>query len=136
MVDILSFSYYQDLEDDGGEVSDVSSTGLDDRRTFKTSYGMFDTDFCNDGKLIWLTGANAGLLSEVRDWLLGYPDSTVTLHLKTPFAIQVGDTFKIYAGCSKLKSICISKFNNIANFGGFPTIPGPDALLKTPGGKQ
>ena len=137
VVDILSFSYYQDLEDDGCVVTDVTDTGLDDRRIFEVSNGMFDTDFCNDGKLVWLAGGNnAGILCEVRDWLLGDPDSKVTLHLKTPFAIQVGDTFKIYAGCSKLKSVCTSKFNNLANFGGFPTVPGQDVLLKTPGSKQ
>ena len=34
-----------------------------------------------------------------------------------------GQEVSLYPGCDKLKSTCVSKFNNLPNFGGFPFIP-------------
>lgn len=34
-----------------------------------------------------------------------------------------GVAVKLYPGCDRLKSTCITKFNNLPNFGGFPYIP-------------
>lgn len=41
-----------------------------------------------------------------------------------PFPSSInGQEVKLYPGCDKLKSTCITKFNNLDNFGGFPYIP-------------
>ena len=50
---------------------------------------------------------------------------TVTLNLSTPLFNNpnVGDAVQIYAGYDMQASTAINKFNNYANFGGFPFIP-------------
>jgi hypothetical protein len=35
---------------------------------------------------------------------------------------------KIYPGCDKLRTTCITKFNNLLNFGGFPWIPSKNPM--------
>jgi uncharacterized phage protein (TIGR02218 family) len=43
--------------------------------------------------------------------------------------IAPGDTFLIAAGCDKQFSTCKAKFDNLANFRGFPYVPGNDFML-------
>ena len=45
-------------------------------------------------------------------------------------SIAEGDDFSIRAGCDKRMETCGAKFANIANFRGFPHIPGQDAVLR------
>lgn len=50
--------------------------------------------------------------------------SSTTIRISRPFPISLaGKQVDLYPGCDKLKSTCISKFNNLNNFGGFPFIP-------------
>ena len=37
--------------------------------------------------------------------------------------ISIGDTIKVYAGCDRTHSTCVSKFSNGINFGGCPYVP-------------
>lgn len=39
------------------------------------------------------------------------------------FGLAVGGAVKVYAGCDRSTAVCQARFNNIANFGGFPFIP-------------
>ena len=48
------------------------------------------------------------------------------------FDIAPGDTFTVTAGCDKSLDTCIARFNNVANFRGFPFIPGNDAVMSYP----
>ncbi len=41
-----------------------------------------------------------------------------------------GQTFTVTAGCDKHASTCRAKFSNIANFRGFPHMPGNDYLTR------
>ncbi len=43
--------------------------------------------------------------------------------------IALGDQFRIVAGCDKQFSTCKEKFDNVANFRGFPHVPGNDFML-------
>jgi len=43
-----------------------------------------------------------------------------------PYAPAAGDTFVVYPGCDKSQRTCRLKFNNLANFGGFPYVPAPE----------
>lgn len=100
------------------------------RRIFRTS-GLSDADdFYNYGKITWATGKNANVVSEIKD----YTDSNniIELQLKTPFDVEIGDTFVMIAGCDKLETTCKTKFTNFLNFGGFPTIPGTDRSIQRP----
>jgi hypothetical protein len=43
-----------------------------------------------------------------------------------PYAPAASDTFTVYPGCDKSQRTCQLKFNNIANFAGFPYVPAPE----------
>lgn len=46
------------------------------------------------------------------------------LKVVAPFrALANGDAVTMYAGCDHTYATCSSKFSNVANFGGFPTMP-------------
>jgi uncharacterized phage protein (TIGR02218 family) len=81
-----------------------------------------------DGVLTWLTGANAGSQVEVKDQV----GDTFTLWLSTNQPIQIGDTFTCQPGCDHLSDDCITKFNNMVNYQGQPSIPGTDAMIAIP----
>ena len=42
-----------------------------------------------------------------------------------PFAPMTGDAFTVYAGCDHTQGTCQNRFNNLANFRGFPYVPPP-----------
>lgn len=92
----------------------------------------FNAGWFTRGFLVWDTGDNAGQKMEVKRHTNA--DGTVTLGLwQTPaVAIAAGDAFTIRAGCDKQFTTCKDKFANVANFRGFPHIPGNDFVVKTP----
>ena len=45
---------------------------------------------------------------------------------RAPQPIAVGDTFRVTAGCDKRFATCRHEFANVANFRGFPHMPGND----------
>ncbi len=57
--------------------------------------------------------------------ILAHDQSDGTITLIAPFSpnIEVDDTFSVYAGCDKMVSTCVEKFNNIEHFFGFPYAP-------------
>ncbi len=57
---------------------------------------------------------------------------TITLWQPMADAIAVGDAFSVSAGCDKRFSTCRDRFDNIANFRGFPQMPGNDFALSYP----
>jgi len=73
------------------------------------------------GKVLFTSGENNGVEKEVDT---SANDGTITLWEPFPFAINVGDTFEIQAGCRKRQTDCKNKHNNKYNFQGFPDIPG------------
>lgn len=95
----------------------------------------FQNNYHTYGKLLWLTGLNAGRGMEVKE---NTGAGVFTLQLGMKRAIAVGDTFKAYPGCNKLKKTapgvyggdCVVKFNNAINFRGFDEIPGIDKMIR------
>ncbi|PTV93695.1 putative phage protein (TIGR02218 family) [Rhodobacter aestuarii] len=82
------------------------------------------------GRIQWTSGANAGRQAEVLSHVLLDGVAVLTL-LEAPVrAISEGDAFTIRAGCDKSFATCRAKFANVANFRGFPHIPGQDAVLR------
>jgi len=75
------------------------------------------------------SGANAGAVREVRSHAAGG-----ALALWEPFAAPLtpGTALRIAAGCDKRLATCRDRFGNVANFRGFPHLPGLDALLRYP----
>ena len=66
---------------------------------------------------------------EVKEFASGQ----LVLALPMGKSIQVGDGFKVIAGCDKTRETCRTKFSNILNFRGEPDVPGIDQLLMTAG---
>lgn len=50
-------------------------------------------------------------------------ESTEGVELLYPVAIEVGTEVQLIAGCDHSVSTCAARFNNLANYGGFPFIP-------------
>lgn len=84
------------------------------------------------GKLTWLAGGNAGLAAEVKAHRLADGATEIELWQRAARPIAAGDTFRVTAGCDKRFSTCRGKFANIANFRGFPHMPGNDFVLRLP----
>lgn len=102
------------------------------RKSFRAS-ALASTvdDYFRYGRVVWLTGNNAGVVSDIKDYVGA--TRRITLQLATPFNIQIGDTFNAIAGCDlTFDGDCKTKFSNGVNFGGFPTIPGNEKALETP----
>jgi uncharacterized phage protein (TIGR02218 family) len=112
---------------DSGTVA-VVDTSLT-RQKF-TASGMADTAGTKyfHGLVTFTTGQNAGLSGEVRYQTLASGITTITIALPLPYTISAGDSFSIVRGCDKTAPTCNGSFANIANFGGFPRMPGIDQV--------
>ncbi len=88
------------------------------------------------GRLTWTSGANAGLSVEVKQHRVIGGHAVLSLWQAMPEPIAAGDAFAVTAGCDKTLSTCRDRFANVANFRGFPHIPGNDFIMSypTPGG--
>ena len=110
-----------------------------DRAFTASGLGGFTSGWFTFGTLDWTSGANAGRRAEVLSHDLVDGVAFLTL-LEAPVrAIAGTDTFTIRAGCDKRIATCGTKFANVANFRGFPNIPGQDAVLRyatTDGGHE
>lgn len=74
----------------------VTSVGVETDRLFDSGVSGAD-DLYNLGVVEWLTGDNAGGQMEVDDFGSG----EFVLSLAMPYAIQVGDTFRVRKDCNK-----------------------------------
>lgn len=77
------------------------------------------------GLLTWTAGNNNTYQMEVKTFASG----VFFLQQAMPNAIQIGDTYSVYAGCDKILSTCKTKFSNVINFRGFPHVPGNDRMV-------
>jgi uncharacterized phage protein (TIGR02218 family) len=100
-------------------------------RTFTASgLGGFAAGWFTFGTVEWTSGANAGRRAEIIAHDLTDGIAVLTL-LEAPVrSIAGGDGLIVRAGCDKRMETCGAKFANVANFRGFPHIPGQDAVLR------
>ena len=112
---------------------------LRDRAFTASGLASFTSGWFTFGTVEWTSGANAGRRAEIIAHDLTDGIAVLTL-LEAPVrAIAGSDTFTIRAGCDKRIATCGTKFANVANFRGFPNIPGQDAVLRyatTDGGHE
>lgn len=100
-------------------------------RTYSASgLGAFAAGHFEVGTVEWTTGANAGRRAEVVRHVLIGSTAQLTLLDEPVRPVSVGDDFVVRAGCDKQRGTCRDKFSNIANFRGFPDIPGPSAVVR------
>lgn len=75
----------------------------------------------------WLNGyvdANGELRRIVRSPAGFSPEDPDTVEIPFPFNnATTGTPIIVYAGCARTTDICVRKFNNLVNYGGFPTVP-------------
>lgn len=113
-------------------------TTVTDRRTLECTDAAITAlaaDYLRFGVLTFTSGANAGLVVEVRNSTTGSP-AVLTLQLEMPFDIAVGNTFTVTAGCDHTASATgCGKFSNIRRFGGHNFVPGNDKFLTYPDAK-
>lgn len=82
--------------------------------------------YYDNGQIVFTSGANAGLVKAVK----AYFGQLFTFNSPLPFVPNAGDAFTAYPGCDKTQATCASsKFNNLANFEGFPYVPAPETAI-------
>lgn len=93
----------------------------------------FDARWFERGRLSVLSGAAEGLSGIIKHDRSA-SDGTRRIELWEPIRASVGpgDLLRLTAGCDKRAETCRFKFDNIANFRGFPFIPGEDWLMTVP----
>lgn len=102
------------------------TASIDDRLLTASGLGSFADGWFRHGRLTWTSGANAGLSAEVRAHAKMATADVVELWQRAPFAVEAGDGFEVTAGCDKTFATCKARFANVANFRGFPHMPGND----------
>ena len=90
----------------------------------------YASDWFTGGTLTFAGGANAAIPFEVKSHRRTSGIDQLELWLPPPFPIAAGDAGTVVAGCRKTLAVCRSKFDNVANFRGFPHIPGTDAVTR------
>ena len=78
------------------------------------------------GSITFTSGVNAGVTANVNAVAAG---TSLTLGYPLQSASAPGDTFTVYYGCDHTPGTCQSKFNNLANFRGFPYVPPPQMAV-------
>lgn len=106
----------------------VTGVGTDARYMFSDSAQGEALGWFNEGVVTLTSGANVGRSMDIRRW----EPPTFTLHRPLPSPVAVGDTYSAVAGDDKTWETCGNKFANWNRFGGFPYLPGPDAVQQNP----
>ena len=99
-------------------------TAVDGATLTVSGIGGFATDWFSLGSVTTAAGYEIGVRLHDGDDLNLWREPDVT--------ISVGDEIVVVAGCKQDIGTCNLKFNNIANFQGFPRMPGRDRLTEYP----
>ena len=99
--------------------------------TVKSAYYThpYPNDYFSRGIIKFNTGANAGVSREIKQDKKGQTPLPLVWE-RFPSPVAIGDQYTLTVGCDKLYETCRSKFNNSANFRGFPFIPPRETVYK------
>jgi uncharacterized phage protein (TIGR02218 family) len=78
------------------------------------------------GSITFTSGVNAGVTATVGSVAAG---TSIMLRYPLESTPAAGDGFTVYYGCDHTPGTCQSKFNNLANFRGFPYVPPPQMAI-------
>lgn len=96
-------------------------TGVTSKAIVRDSTRAEAADYFAAGTLQFTSGANAGLKPmEVKRH---EADGTIEVFEPFHYTPEVGDAYTLIPGCRKRLADCRDKWNNVANFGGFPWVP-------------
>lgn len=92
----------------------------------------FPNDWFNGGGCKFESGNNGGRALEVRDFTEGAGSQVIELISDLPFDVVIGDKLRIFPGCDKTQTICITKFNSAITVVAEWFVPGEDILGQYP----
>ena len=116
-----------------GYSTEVRVEGIEDAKEFSfANLTGFDDRWFENGKVVVLTGAAAGLVGVVKNDRLSADGRSIELWESLRAQIVTGDQIRIEAGCDRRMGTCRLKFDNFLNFQGFPHIPGESWLTSYP----
>ena len=105
-------------------------TGVTSNQVFRDSGRTEAVNWFDEGEITWTGGANNGLSAKIKSHAA---DGTFTLARPMYGTVAVGNTYSVIAGCRKrLAEDCVTKFNNVLNFGGEPHRQGINDLTGAP----
>ncbi|QJF51499.1 DUF2163 domain-containing protein [Roseobacter ponti] len=95
-------------------------------------FDAFSAGWFARGRLEILDGPAAGLWGMIKHDR--FENGTRIIELWEPVrgALSAGTMIRLTAGCDKRSETCRVKFSNLANFQGFPDVPGEDWILAVP----
>lgn len=105
-------------------------TSVEDNRIFLDNLRPEESGYFDFGVIKFTSGNNNGLAMEVKSYNLG---GEIILVMPMSFAVEIGDSYIMYAGCNKTLDVCGDRFSNAINFRGEPHVPGIDKILETSG---
>ena len=85
------------------------------------------------GLITFTGGANAGRAIEVKRHAVAAGVITIEMWQELGALPAAGDSFIVTAGCDKHLATCRDRFANVANFRGFPHMPGNDFVTSFAG---
>ena len=85
--------------------------------------------YYSQGRVVFLTGANAGISRTVK---VNDGSGNFSLIKPLPVAPAAGDTFRAFAGCDLTRTTCKNKFNNLTRHKATPFVPLPTTALGAP----
>lgn len=107
---------------------------------FNSYYELIDSTFAWSGSgdpEVQLVGGEfyftTGDYTWFRNQVKSYDNATKTFTFVRPFPQTPSEpfwNFVVFEGCPKTASACLDRFNNMANFRGFPHVPTKDKLYK------
>lgn len=106
---------------DAGTVASATTTAI---TTATAGIAAKLTDYYNLGSILFTSGALVGTRRSISKW--NTLTDTFALALPLPAAPSAGDAFSVYPGCDRTRSVCSNRFNNLAQYRGFPHIPAPE----------
>lgn len=83
-----------------------------------------------NGRVRWTSGVNAGQITETKT--VDFATGEIVLWASPGFLPEPGDGFDLIPGCDFNRDGGCTVYANVINFGGFPDLPGADAILETP----
>ena len=116
-----------------GYRTEVAVEQAEDGRVFRfAELAGFEDRWFERGRFVVRSGQAEGLVAMIKNDRIVEGVRIIELWEELRMPIATGDRVMIETGCDKRIETCRLKFQNIANFQGFPHIPGEDWLMTYP----
>ena len=107
-------------------------TASDGDLLFTAAAASYADGWFDGGLAQFTSGANAGARTMIKAHRASASGAAISLWAPLGHPIAISDAVTLTAGCDKAFSTCREKFANIANFRGFPHMPGNDVVMSYP----